>query len=780
VGEKQVTKKYSTFVRGLITEANAISFPENASVDEENFHLHRDGSRERRLGINYESGFSKTSVDFATEVESEVSYFAWNNAGNSSDKSFIVVQAGRYIDIFESTLGIYGVSKKRYTIGVDTTAIPYGGTSDLRPKYAVGFTSANGALYCVQKTSTPFYITYDADTDLFSLVNYEISVRDIWGVPLGIATDITNHPATLTGNDGWQHRYNLANQGWPDEAVLMSTSTGTPPLSGGGVITANPIDQTLADFGYAPSLADSYYLSYGLLTAGVAPTNVEMYRPDKLTTNPLLHLQMPKGKFIIKAFIKDRSSKTSVVYSGTESQDKGSPTLIETFAGRVWYAGVESALVDTSTFDDKVRYNSTLFFSQILETYEHASNCYQQNDPTSKDFSTILDTDGGTIELAGAGKIQRLVSLHNFLVVLADNGIWTVTGGRGGFTASDYTVRKVSNVGCISSKSVVEVEGSLVYWSLSGIYALAVDAESQDIRTQNITESSIQTLYQDIPDVAKKTATGFLDTSERQVSWLYNNDPSFDGIAYKWRKTKELSYDLVLKAWSVNTISPLASNTPYIIGALNVPIVNSYNQLTDVVANGVLVEADGVQVQVNVPAFSAQGPRPIYICYSPTGYTFGDYLNTSYLDWYSEDSTGIDFVSYLITGYEALDDIARRRQAVYMTAHFDRTEDNFISDGAGGAILDNQSGCTLQARWDWADHSNSGKWGSEQQIYRLKRLYTPTGTLPESFDNGFPITSTKNKLRGVGRSSHLKFTSETGKDMHLLGWQIEYKGKEKV
>lgn len=44
-------KQYIPFVKGLITEASALTFPEGATVDEDNFVINRDGSRQRRLGL---------------------------------------------------------------------------------------------------------------------------------------------------------------------------------------------------------------------------------------------------------------------------------------------------------------------------------------------------------------------------------------------------------------------------------------------------------------------------------------------------------------------------------------------------------------------------------------------------------------------------------------------------------------------------------------------------------------------------------------------------------
>ena len=41
-------KTYFTFKNGLNTDASPINFPDEVSLDEENFTLERDGSRRRR------------------------------------------------------------------------------------------------------------------------------------------------------------------------------------------------------------------------------------------------------------------------------------------------------------------------------------------------------------------------------------------------------------------------------------------------------------------------------------------------------------------------------------------------------------------------------------------------------------------------------------------------------------------------------------------------------------------------------------------------------------
>ena len=62
VNRAAANKEYNSFVRGLITEASPLTYPENASIDEENFILNRNGSRRRRQGIDYESSYALGSA----------------------------------------------------------------------------------------------------------------------------------------------------------------------------------------------------------------------------------------------------------------------------------------------------------------------------------------------------------------------------------------------------------------------------------------------------------------------------------------------------------------------------------------------------------------------------------------------------------------------------------------------------------------------------------------------------------------------------------------------
>ena len=88
-------KPYNTFVKGLITEASPLTFPENASIDEQNFVLNRDGSRSRRLGIDYENLYAlkSTGQSLSQLASGRQDLFRWDSPAGSADVTIGVVRS---------------------------------------------------------------------------------------------------------------------------------------------------------------------------------------------------------------------------------------------------------------------------------------------------------------------------------------------------------------------------------------------------------------------------------------------------------------------------------------------------------------------------------------------------------------------------------------------------------------------------------------------------------------------------------------------------------------
>ncbi len=87
-------KAFRSFVKGLITEANQLTFPENASIDEANFVLNRDGSRFRRLGLDYETAYALTSTGYTEDdiKEGKQSFHHWESPAGDTTVALGIVR----------------------------------------------------------------------------------------------------------------------------------------------------------------------------------------------------------------------------------------------------------------------------------------------------------------------------------------------------------------------------------------------------------------------------------------------------------------------------------------------------------------------------------------------------------------------------------------------------------------------------------------------------------------------------------------------------------------
>lgn len=90
----------NNLIKGLITEAGELTFPEGASIDELNCSLSRDGSRSRRLGIAFEAGNALSSFD--VDPAETFTVGQWDNPGGIAGLTLMVVQVGSKLYFYNS------------------------------------------------------------------------------------------------------------------------------------------------------------------------------------------------------------------------------------------------------------------------------------------------------------------------------------------------------------------------------------------------------------------------------------------------------------------------------------------------------------------------------------------------------------------------------------------------------------------------------------------------------------------------------------------------------
>ena len=124
--------------------------------------------------------------------------------------------------------------------------------------------------------------------------------------------------------------------------------------------------------------------------------------------------------------------------------------------------------------------------------------------------------------------------------------------------------------------------------------------------------------------------------------------------------------------------------------------------------------------------------------------TFAEEADPDYLDWYDNDSTGLDFTSYFITGYRLPGGGQKKFQSNYVYV-YNKTNSE-------------QNQIDFQSQWNFANTGDTGRWSSTQRI-----------TFPdESYDYQYK----RIKTRGHGIANQFRVTSVSGQPFELIGWSL--------
>jgi hypothetical protein len=683
------------------------------------------------------------SENFGSE---KYTYIEWHSVRGVAGNDVLAIGGGNQILLYDLSSSIITFEH----IGTYELLGSTGNSRTARLSMAVG----NGSLYVSGDSVSPQIIDVDLDTGVVTSELIDLSIRDFEGVADGLEVD--ERPISLSQD----HKYNLLNQGWIDKVVQIQKQgpAGSNPRGIWGV----PIDYFKARNGVYASNADvySYYLDsifffqplFGLIT-GNTPS--------------------PKGHYVLDLFNQDRSGVSGLTLSGDNVVTSKRPTTLAFYAGRIWYGGIKDS-----------EWVGSLYFSQVIKNNQDAGKCYQLNDPTYNEMSDLLATDGGTIKIPEAGNILIMQQVGNGLLVFAERGVWVIRGGEGAFSASNFTVDKVHDIEIIGPDTLVAVENSVFFWARSGIYALREDSTGFRFSAENITEKTIQALFNDISENSKTEASGVYFKTEHKVIWMYSETEQY---TTRSKFNKMLIFDLRTGAFVTRTIAEDFATSPSVFGLIEKSTQNTIAATEDVTINGVTVTISGedVVVTIETPISTVTEPKFLIAAEDDGNFylLFGQFDNRNFVDWEDIDGVGYDYTSFFETGHENLGDVTHVKNARNIWTFFTRTEDGFelvqdLGSGAEQVQLTNQSSCMIQYKWDWSDSSVNGRWSAQRQAYRLKQ-YNPSD-VTDPFDYGYAIIETRNKVRGRGKSLTVRFESETGKDMQVEGWAIEYSasGKE--
>jgi len=754
VAKQAQHQEISGFVGGLVSEAPVLDFPQNAMKEGQNFVLNSDGSLDRRLGMGYEDSYALIGTSISTSEENpSVNSFRWRDVGGNSELEFLIVQSGNSLFIFDT--GEEFLTRDGL---LDTVTL-----SGVLNTDRCSFASVDGKVVIATGRATVSILSYVNGS--FTLDSERLLVRDLWGVEdifsvggvtynLREGSGLTLRPTSLTGT----HEYNLRNQSFGKGRSNKNTES------------KDPLDESLTILNAYQSNADSVWL--GLDADDVYDAEIM----DKLQQGTS---ESANGSFIID--VLDRGSSRQAEINSLylkESYDAvslglvkdstpGGASTVEQFAGRVFYGGF-SGIVDNGDTHSPIL-NSYVLFSRVVSSTADLNKCYQEGDPTSRDFAELLDDDGGFVRVSGMRTLLEMVQVGEVLLLIADNGVWALRGDSGDqFRGTAYTVQKVTDYGAISPDSVVEAGESIYYWSESGIISVERDQFGTYIAS-NISTGVIQSFFNDISEEGKNNSIGAFDRQDNTIRWVYKPDLSLS-------QTKELVLDLKLKAYYSISIE---SQGPEIKNIVAVPSYTRGITVDTITSEGVVVTEAGVPIEI-----SSEARRPLlrslkYISTISSGnnvsFTFSEYNNQSFKDWEEFDGIGVDAKAFLLTGATTVGQTNLMKQSPYLHNYFFRTEDGFEQDAEGNLIPLNPSSCKVRVQWDFSTGSVSNRWSSLYQAYRYKREYYASGTA-DTYDTGLELIMTKNKIRGRGKALSIYMETEPEKDCRIVGWTLSING----
>lgn len=695
----------NNFKGGLITEATGLNFPEGACTETYDCEFDSTGTVRRRFGFDFEKNFSTRNVD---RTDCAVVTYLWKNVAGNGDITLMVVQIGSTLFFYETNIsGTYSTG----AVATTATLTPVTGqTATTVSATEAQFSDGNGLLFVTHPYCDPFYISYDITSHIATQTSIDIMIRDFEGATADPYAVNERPTATLAGLNV-SHKYNLYNQGWNTTNLTAWDTAQTTMPSNSDVMWQ--FEDSSGDF--AASNA-----AIARVIAGNSPA--------------------PKGFFVLSLADGDRDTAAGLSGVATTTPGSQRPSTSAFFAGRVFYAGV-----------NKTGFNTKIYFSQIVERPSQYAYCYQVNDPTSEDLFDLLPSDGGVVSIPDAGTILKLIVIPGGLCVFAQRGVWLITGSTGiGFTASDYTVQKVSAIETLSHTSFVNVNGYPCWWNPQGIYIMSAGENQQMIQTiplvQSLTDHKIRTFYNGIPLSSKRYSRGFYHVIDNHIRWVYRSTEA-TRITEVYEYDRVLSFNILTGAFypwrvsdSIVKINSILSSdlTSKAVSADNV-VDNSSNPLIDGDGNIIIAFSN---IEPQDPFFDK------YLVSYLTGpgsytFTFADKINGDYVDWQKYDLVGVNFTSYLISGFKLPGGAVRKFQNNWLRV-FSKMD---VSDQA----------YFFQGIWDFATTgTGTGKWSTKQYVNHS--------------DANYSTKSAKLKVRGHGIALQFRIESVEGQAFNIAGW----------
>ena len=378
------------------------------------------------------------------------------------------------------------------------------------------------------------------------------------------------------------------------------------------------------------------------------------------------------------------------------------PTVVEVAFGRAFYAE-----------------GSRVYFSRLIDDdLNSLGRCYQVNDPTSDNISDLLPTDGGEITVDGAQGINRLVRYLSGVLVFARNGVWYLSGPSSGFTATAYSLQKITTFGLYADNSVVSIGPSVLYMSDSAIHQISTNDQG-NVQESDITTATIKTYY----STFVSTNVYSVYSLKRKEVWM--TDP-FSGKALVFDTRTGGMYPQKFE-FAFSVYGGVGTADSFLLNAQKDSLLHTT---------------------------------------TPDSRTFKDFGQYA-------------IPAYMVTWPETLGKFSHVKAISSCTVVMNKTEEtitNFI-EANQKYVFDYPGSCVFTAMWDHDNTNAFKRHTTPMDVYRVyRRGFIPT-SYPTPLGDGQTIIASKFPVSGSGSAVQFKFEAEEGKDMQVLGYSVDFKMK---
>jgi hypothetical protein len=785
--------------------------PDGVTLDERNMELLRDGSRQRRRGLELESGEATLELPDALDSSDKQSVGRWRAAGGDPTANFVCAKIKDSVHFWtdDETLA----DGKNDTRLILSNFITTGTQADL-DNNPVTFSQGADFLVISGRFIETILVEYDATADNFTASAVSYLFRDYRGIDDGTSTVLS--PVNLTS----EHNYNLQIRGWPK----------------------GDITQYQSDKAAYPSKAMIWHKGYQRIdtTTGLEPTDgIKTWSSDKLIAEQFGHADAPMGALFLNPFDTTEAHDTAAALWGNIgfTDDAASPTMAITMTvdqahtlivnDTVVISGHEALfqyldpepgppITREESFSLDGSYNvdaqtaTTFTFDITLPVGFDGWNTRMFRNGTSFESGNDLPkSDGYTtnerfaVSTFHEGRLFSMGARHTALMdqVFFSKIVNNVSDAGKCYQDADPTNPDINSLlptdgGVIDIPGMgiplhaISEGGSLFIFAENGVYAISGGQRgffTADGYSVNRIEGAPGCVA---ADGVVKTDAGMLYVSE---AGLYLVSSVQQGFSFKLQ-AKNITRDTIQKLWNQLDSAVLgrmklryedALQRVHVLYQSTKSIeVNRYDrelifdialaawmpmQYPQASAGGFITDSFPVYLSTNAEEHGRM--KYFVITNTRANLEICDKNQAGYDDW--DDS---QILPYLTAAYDNLKDFQRKKYAPVLHVWMRRTEGNF--DGGAPPVATNVSSVLITARWDFTDNTTAGKSGTQFEAYKHLRAFTPAGA-SDPYDDGVPIIVTRNKLRGHGRVLHLRFDGAADKDFHLLGWNVLYKGKRR-